>query len=499
MKRTVIVVLLLALAAFLVACGNPAVEQAIQEAAPTLEAAAEQLAPTLEAAATELGPTLEAAAEELAPTVEAAATELAGGEEEAAAEGSFLERARAGEFEGTTIDLMGVMVDEEAVKMEAAVAPFEEQTGIDVVYEGSREFETAINVRVDAGDPPDIANISQPAMVQRFATAGALIDVSAFLPREQLQETYIDSWLDMATMIDGEGNEIMTGVWHRAAVKSMVFYPKAQFDAAGYEVPETWDEMLALTQQIADDGDPAWCIGIESGAATGWVATDWMENIMLRTTSLENYDKWVTGELPFASPEVKTAAETMGNIWLNEDFVYGGVPSIVSTFIGDSPVPMFADPPGCWFHSQAAWITGFFGDETLVPGEDYDFFYLPPIDESLGRPALVAGDMMVMFNDRPEVRALMEFFSKGEGVEQWVRQGGALSPHKDASLDWYESVVDRQVAELLASATSVRFDASDLMPAEVGAGSFWKAMTDWISGSTDLDTALSEIDASWPQ
>ena len=169
MKRTVIVVLLLALAAFLVACGNPAVEQAIQEAAPTLEAAAEQLAPTLEAAATELGPTLEAAAEELAPTVEAAATELAGGEEEAAAEGSFLERARAGEFEGTTIDLMGVMVDEEAVKMEAAVAPFEEQTGIDVVYEGSREFETAINVRVDAGDPPDIANISQPAMVQRFA------------------------------------------------------------------------------------------------------------------------------------------------------------------------------------------------------------------------------------------------------------------------------------------------------------------------------------------
>ena len=476
MKRTLIVVVLMALVALLAACGNAAVEQAVQDAAPTLQAAAEQLAPTLEAAATELAPTVEAAAE-----------------------GSFLEQARAGAFEGTTVTILGTMVDEEAVKMEAAVAPFEEQTGIDVVYEGSKEFETQINVAVDAGAAPDIANISQPAMAQRFATAGALVDVSSFLTREQLQETYIDSWLDMATMTDGEGNEIMVGIWHRAAVKSMVFYPKAQFDAAGYEVPETWDEMLALTQQIADDGDTAWCIGIESGAATGWVVTDWMENIMLRTTSLENYDKWVTGELDFASPEVKNAAETMGEIWLNEDYVYGGVPSIVSTFIGDSPVPMFADPPGCWFHSQAAWITGFFGDETLVPGEDYDFFYLPPIDESLGRPALVAGDMMVMFNDRPEVRALMEFFSKGEGVEQWVRQGGALSPHKDASLDWYESVVDRQVAELLANATSVRFDASDLMPAEVGAGSFWKAMTDWISGSTDLDTALAEVDASWPE
>ncbi len=499
MKRTLTVVVLMALVALLVACGNAAVEQAVQEAAPTLQAAAEQIAPTLEAAATELAPTVEAVVEEVAPTLEAVATEVAGGEEEAAAEGSFLEQARAGAFTGTTVTILGTMVDEEAVKMEAAVAPFEEQTGIDVVYEGSKEFETQINVAVDAGAAPDIANISQPAMAQRFATAGALVDIGTFLTREQLQETYIDSWLDMATMTDGDGNEITAGIWHRAAVKSMVFYPKAAFDAAGYEVPETWDEMMALTQQIADDGDTAWCIGIESGAATGWVATDWMENIMLRTTSLENYDKWVTGELPFASPEVKNAAETMGEIWLNEDFVYGGVASIISTFIGDSPVPMFADPPGCWFHSQAAWITGFFGDETLVAGEDYDFFYLPPIDESLGRPALVAGDLMVMFNDRPEVRALMEFFSHGEGVEQWVRMGGALSPHKDSSLDWYESTVDRKVAELLQNATSVRFDASDLMPAEVGSGSFWKAMTDWISGSTDLDTALAEIDASWPQ
>ena len=268
MKRTLLLVVLLALLATLAACGNAAVEQAVQDVAPTLEAAAEELAPTVEAAVEEAAPVVEEAVEEIAPTVEAAATEIAGGEEEAAAEGSFLERARAGEFEGTTIDLMGVMVDEEAIKMEAAVAPFEEQTGIDVVYEGSREFETAINVRVDAGDPPDIANISQPAMVQRFVTAGALVDVSQFLPRETLQETYIDSWLDMATMTDGEGNEMMAGVWHRAAVKSMVFYPKAQFDAAGYTVPETWDEMLALTQQIADDGDTAWCIGIESGAAT---------------------------------------------------------------------------------------------------------------------------------------------------------------------------------------------------------------------------------------
>jgi alpha-glucoside transport system substrate-binding protein len=219
---------------------------------------------------------------------------------------------------------------------------------------------------------------------------------------------------------------------------------------------------------------------------------------MLRTTSLENYDAWTTGELPFASPEVTTAAETMSEIWLSDEYVYGGVPAIVSTFIGDSPVPMFEDPPGCWFHAQAPWIIDFFG-EGLTAGEDYDFFYLPPIDETYGRPVLVAGDIMTMFNDRPEVRALMEYFSTGAGVEQWIRLGGAISPHLDSSLDWYTNDIDRQVADTILNATSVRFDASDLMPAEVGADSFWHSMTDYVSGATDLETALTEIDASWPQ
>jgi alpha-glucoside transport system substrate-binding protein len=495
MKRLMLIVVLLSLTVFMVACGG-----AGQQATPT-EPAVEEVAPTEEAAPepTEVPaeePT-EAPAEE--PTEAPAEEPTEAPAEETAAEGSFLERARAGEFAGTTINLMGVMVEQDGQKMEAAVVPFEEQTGIDVVYEGTKEFETAINVRVDAGDPPDIANISQPAMAQRFAASGDLIDVSTFLTREHLEENYIDSWLDLATMPGPDGEDIMAGVWHRASAKSMVFYPKAQFDAAGYVVPETWDELMALTQQIADDGDTAWCIGIESGAATGWPATDWLENIMLRTTSLENYDAWVAGELPFDSPEVRNAIAIMDEIWKNDDFVSGGVDSIVSTYIGDSPVPMFADPPGCWFHMQASWITDFFGDDTLVAGEDYDFFYLPPIDEALGRPVLAAGDIMVMFNDRPEVRALMEFFSTPEGVEEWVKLGGTLSPHKGAQVDWAPTIIDQKIAQLLLDATSVRFDASDLMPAEVGAGSFWSGMVNYYSGAADLDTVLAEIDASWPQ
>ena len=278
--------------------------------------------------------------------------------------------------------MLGPMTDEDAVKFEESLKPFEEATGIDVQYEGTKEFEPQVSIRIQADDPPDVIDFPQPGYLANFVADGKVVDVSTFLDEEMLKDHYIQSWLDMATMKGPNGEDVMAGVWHRAAAKSMVWYPKKAFDAAGYTVPTTWDEMMALTQQIADDGDTAWCIGMESGAATGWVATDWIENIMLRTTSLENYDKWVAGELPFASPEVKKAAEVMSDIWLNPDYVKGGKDAIVTTFIGDLPVSMFTDPPECWFHIQASWITGFFG-EGLTAGEDYDFFYLPPIDPSL--------------------------------------------------------------------------------------------------------------------
>ncbi|HER34107.1 MAG TPA: carbohydrate ABC transporter substrate-binding protein, partial [Halothiobacillaceae bacterium] len=406
--------------------------------------------------------------------------------------GGFLERAVAGEFSGTTVVVDGPFTDADAIKFDQAMSAFEDATGITVNYIGSKEFEGSISIRVDAGDAPDIADFPQPGLLATFVRQGKIIDPTSFISEEWLAQQYNPSWLTMAEM---EGQ--VAGVWHRFNAKSLVWYPKDDWDAAGYEIPETWDEMLALSDDIVSDGDAPWCVGIESGAATGWPATDWMEEVMLRTTSLENYDAWVAGELPFSSPEVTNAAETLGELWFTEGYVFGGRPAIVSTFFGDAPAPMFEDPPGCWLHKQGNFITGFFPEGSQA-GVDYDFFYLPPIDEQYGKPFLVAGDIMAMFNDRPEVRALMEYFTLGESVEAWVKSGGTISPHNDSSLDWYADDISRGIAQAILDAETVRFDASDLMPGEVGAGAFWKAMTDYVSGSADLDTALAEIDDSWP-
>lgn len=401
------------------------------------------------------------------------------------------------EVRGTVVTMSGPFVDNDAVKFENSIMSFEEMTGIDIQYEGSKEFEASIAIRIEGGNPPDIADFPQPGLLENFVKKGYVIDLNKTLDMDKIKSNYIQSWLDMATMTAPEG-DIMAGLWARVNGKSLVWYNKREFDAAGYMVPETWEDLMTLQDMIIADGDTPWAIGIESGAATGWAMTDWVEEMMLRTTSLENYDKWVAGELKFDSPEVRTAIEAVAEIWFADGMVYGGRSSIPTTSFGDAPKVMFEKPPKAWMHKQGNFITSFFPDN-LVANEDYDFFYLPSKDASLGKPVLVAGDIYGMFNDRPEVRMVMQYFATGASVEGWVKAGGAISPHKDAQLSWYTNVVDRKVAEVIKNATSVRFDGSDLMPGAVGAGSFWKEMTAYVADVKTLDEAVKSIDATWPQ
>ncbi len=411
--------------------------------------------------------------------------------------GTILERAMAGEFKGAVVTATGPFVDQDAQKFEAMIKEFEDQTGIDVQYQGSKEFEASIKAAVTAGNAPDIVDFPQPGLLSTFVAQGKVTDLGQFFDRATLEQTYNPSWLDMA-MLQGPNGKIMAGVWERVNGKSLVWYPKKAWDEAGYKIPATWDEMKALMDQMVADGSTPWCVGIESGAATGWVATDWMEEIMLRTTSLENYDKWVAGTLPFSSPEVKNAAEVMSDIW-QDKYVYGGQAGIVKTSFSDAPLPLFdADGPKCWMHKQGNFVTSFFPEGSQA-GVDYDFFYFPPLDAAYGKPVLVAGDIWAAFTDEPAAIAVLEWFTHGSHLKSWMQAGGAIAPHKDADLSWYGNDIERGVAKIIQEATSVRFDGSDLMPGQVGAGSFWKEMSSYVAGAEDLDTALKNIDASWPK
>jgi len=416
---------------------------------------------------------------------------------EALPQGQELANAYAGMYKGTVVTMAGPFTDQDEVVFNDSIKAFEEKTGIDIQYTGSKEFEANINIRLDGGDRPDIVDYPQPGLLRYAVEKGYAIDMNTLINPDWIKTNYSQAWQDLGTM-EGPNGPIVAGIWARANGKSFVFYPKKAFDEAGYTVPTTWDEMMALTEQIASDGDTPWCIGIESGAATGWTMTDWIEDVMLRVAGPEAYDKWVAGELKFDSPEMNEVLVYIEAIWFNDAYVYGGRAAIPTINFGDAPKPMFEDPPKCWFNRQGNFVTTFFPEEA-VAGVDYSFFYLPPIDEKWGKPVLGAGDIYAVFNDRPEVRAVIQYFSTGESLKVWVEQGGAILTHNDASLDWYVDPVTRGVAETIRNATTFRFDGSDMMPGAVGAGTFWKYMTDYVSGSITRQEALQQIDASWPK
>ncbi len=394
-------------------------------------------------------------------------------------------------FEGETVTIFTAAGEDQAKAFQDEFTAFMEETGIEVIVEGSPDFEVLSMTRAEAGDPPEIYNFPQPGLMADMARDGYLIDLNEALGADYLASAYNKPWLDSGT-VDGT----LVGIWHNADVKSLVWYPKAAFEAAGYTVPETWDDLLALSDQIVADGGVPWCVGIESATATGWAATDWIEDIMLRTTSPENYDKWTSGELKFTSPEVKNAFETMGNIFFNEDYVLGGTTAILTTNFGDAPLPLFDDPPSCFLHRQASFIPNFFPEDAVV-GEDVDYFYLPPIDSAYGKPVLGSGSLLSMGVDNPATREVMKFLATPESVEVEVKAGLFVAPQNGVPQDWYPSEALKGFAEILANAETFRFDGSDLMPGAVGTGSFWTGVTDYIGGA-DLDTVLETIDASWP-
>lgn len=387
------------------------------------------------------------------------------------------------------VTVFGVWSGDELDNFKEVVYPFTEETGIGMAFEGTRDLAAVLTTRTEAGNPPDLAILPNPGQLVELAAAGHLVDLTSFVDMAQLQSDYAQVWLDLASY---EGT--LYGIFYKAADKSLVWYNPGAFDAAGYEVPTTWGELIALSDQIVADGGVPWCAGFESEAASGWPATDWIEDIMLRTAGPDVYDQWVNHEIPWTDPAIKTAWETFGEIATNEDYLYGGTTGALTINFGDSPAPLFDDPPGCYMHRQASFITGFF-PEGVEAGVDYDFFPFPEIDPAYGTPALGAADVIVMLNDTPDARALMQYLVTGEAQEIWAGLGGFLSPSKSVDLDVYPDDMTRKIAEALVGADVFRFDASDLMPAAVGAGSFWTGTLDYVGGE-DVDSVLETIEAS---
>jgi len=406
------------------------------------------------------------------------------------------EQLKKMDLKGEVVTISGPWLGPDKALIESVIAYFEAATGADVQYAGSDSFEQQIAIDVQAGSAPNIAIFPQPGLAADMASKGFLTPLDSSWDG-WIRQNYAagSSWVDLGTFPDKQGNKQLFGFFYKVDLKSLVWYIPENFEDAGYEVPQTMEELQALTKQMVKDGETPWCIGLGSGGATGWPATDWVEDMMLRTQSPADYDKWVNNELKFNDPKVVNAIEEFG--WfLNDNYVDGGSRAVAATDFRDSPKGMFSSPAKCYMHRQASFIPSFFPSGTKL-GLDADFFYFPAYEsKDLGKPVLGAGTIWSITKDSKAARAFMEFLKAPIAHEVWMAQSGFLTPLKTANVEAYANDTLKKQGQILLDATTFRFDGSDLMPGKIGAGAFWTGMVDYSGGKSAKDVA-NDIQKTW--
>ncbi len=401
---------------------------------------------------------------------------------------------------GGTVRIAGGITGSEADALQKVFDDWSKDSGVKVTYSGDKGFEGNIVTKVTGGDAPDIAIVPQPGLLK------SLVDTGEVKPAPEEVEKNVDANWSPEWKKYGTFDDTFYAAPMLANIKGYVWYSPANFKEWGVEVPKTWDELLTLTKTIQEKtGAAPWCAGFESGDASGWPGTDWIEDLVLRQSGPDVYDQWVDNEVKFTDKPIADAFTAVGDILLNPSYVnagFGDVKSINDTAFGDVAAKV-ADGT-CPMTHQASFLTANFQTVKTAAGEapkvapdgDVYAFVLPGYEEG-SATIEVGGEFVAGFSDSDATKKVLVFMSSPEFADARVSEGGAISANLKADPNKASSEFLVEAMKLLQDPnTTVRFDASDLMPATVGSGSFWKGMVDWIDGK-DQATVLSDIQAGY--
>lgn len=464
-----IVPLLAVLALLLAACGGGA------QTTPTMDAGAGL--PT-EPMATEAMPTEAMPTEAMA--TEVMATEAPGSTEAAPTEsaGASADIDCADAQSGDTVSMLYQWSGVEEENLMAILKPLVDACGIVFQPETTRD-QALLDTRVQAGTPPDIAfwNVVQ---LQQYADKLVAVDSLGIDP-----EVYRGGWVETGS-VDGK----WVGLPVKGDIKTIVWYSPTNFEALGYTVPTTWEELNTLVDKMAADGNVPWAMGFESGEATGWTASDWIEDILLVTQGPDFVRGLIDGTTSYDDPAVREAYELYGKWAMDPKYTVGGAQGTLTTSFQNAVYQVFSDPPQAMMVRQSGFAGGLIAAQypDLKYGADYDFFQLP------GAKGVQTGsDWMMAFSDKPAVAALYRYLASEAGAQAWAATGFDISPNKAAAGGYTNESLQKR-ADILYEAQASVPDIGDTIPGGFGSAE-WRAIVNYINGGV-LDTELANVAAA---
>jgi alpha-glucoside transport system substrate-binding protein len=393
-----------------------------------------------------------------------------------------------------TVEVLGTWGGEELASFQAMVAPWEQDTGGQLSFTGTRDLTAILTTRLQAGNPPDVAILPNPGLMTELANDGSLIPLNNVLNMTEFNQDYAQGWVDLGTV-----NSSLYAVFMKASDKGTVWYDPKVFAANNWTIPDTWDEMIALSDQIVAEGKvPAapWSIAVESGAASGWPATDWMGQILLRKYGGDVYDQLVNHSIAWTDSRVKDVWEMFGTVALTPGYVPGGATAILATNFQDGTYLPFQTPPQAAMDYLGDFTAGFISTQfpDLVPEEDYAFFPFPTINEQYSGGVTGGADLVVAFKDNATVRSFIQYLSTADAQTIWVKRGGFTSVNNQVSLADYPDALTRAAAQQLTGATLFRFGAGDAMPSAVQTA-WWAGVLSYLQDPSQLDSILANIES----
>jgi alpha-glucoside transport system substrate-binding protein len=384
--------------------------------------------------------------------------------------------------------VVAVWTGVEQANFERVLRRFEEDTGAEVRFTSTgSDIATALGFRLDHGEPPDVAVLPQPGLLQDLARRGAIRPIED-VAGDLVDRNYPRVWRSLASV-----GRALYGVWFKAANKSIVWYRTEAFFDARVPPPKTWPKLREVADKVASEGMTPLAVG----GADGWTLTDWFENVYLRSAGPEKYDQLSRHEIPWTDPSVKEALRTLGQVLGRHEWLVGGAEGALRTTFEESVIQTFGDPPQAAMTFEADFVAVNIRRNTRAEvGTEARFFDFPSIRETK-RSLVVGGDVAVLLKDSPAARALIRFLATPRAAEPWAEMGGFSSPNTEVHPAAYPDLPSRQLARTLRLAELVRFDLSDLVPPEFGARSekgMRRILQDWLKNPHDIDGTAARLE-----
>jgi alpha-glucoside transport system substrate-binding protein len=392
---------------------------------------------------------------------------------------------------GQSVEVLGVWTGDEQTAFEAVLDQFNQETGANATFTSTGEdIATVLGTRIQGGNPPGIAMIPQPGLIADLVEQDALTPLDDIVG-EVVDENFASVWREFGS-VDGT----LYGVWFKAANKSTFWYNLHVFEAAGVEPPASWDELQSVAQTVSDSGVTPFSIG----GADGWTLSDWFENVYIRVAGPDAYDQLTNHEIPWDDQTVKDTLSELAKIWGNEEWIAGGTSGALQTDFPTSVNNVFANPqsPDAGMVYEADFVATVINNETESRvGEDADFFDFPAIGDS-PTSVVSAGDAAVLVDDTEAGRALIQYLATPEAAEIRAQGGGFTSANQNMDLGVYPDEATRRSAEALLEADeNVRFDLSDLQPAEFGSTAgqgIWGGLQELLRNPDDVDAVTRQLE-----